>query len=428
MANFLNLSKSDSSILNGLHSNVMSKQAQIAAFGKMADTHERMTNILKAPVTWINTANKPLYDEKTGKTIKPRSIYAGLAGETVPTWEYPVANIDRLAARNKVLAMGETASSTEIDNAMHNAFYPEFQEPLKYMNDLYLSTESAAGAMTSQDFPIINNVTLSGQVLFEQQTQWPLVDLPGVENTTQLIFRRFLTTGFEIDGVVGELGTPENRKMAFTKQEFYTRKSGGAIQWSDEMEMQNYIISPLQLANQQFTIAAQKIKNQKVAAGLAALTTITGASVTAYTTDHSTNNPLTYIAQARKAINYTNFGNMDAGACNSLTYFNIISNTNIKGMGGTSGLLPMPSANQGSASPGAVQIPGLPNVPIIIDESLTDGNLYFVDRVKCLRRVQGPIRTEQYRMASSMGNGLVYFDFNDVQKLDINKGRNITSL
>lgn len=391
------------------------------AFGKMFSDVERIRDILKSPVVYVHTGKKDQIDERTGKKVKARSLYAGVrASSKVPDWEYPVANIDRLAKSRETLAMGENASSTEIDKALHDPYYPEFQEPLKYYNDMLLDTESASSLHTSQDFPLLNNTAVTGEVIIDQQTQFPLLNLVSVENTTDLIFRAYKGTGFDIEAVVGEGGETEPKKMAFTESKWYTRKSGGEIQWTDEHEMQPFFIDPLSIARGQFSISANKVKSQKVAKALAGLQTETGADLEAYTDDHHTNNPYTYIAKVRKFINYTNYGNMDVAACNSATLFAILSNQNVKGINGTQGL----TGEDGSG----FTIPGVPGVRGVVDESLTDGYLYLLDSQRAIKRIQGVIRTEQYRLARQGGNGLVYRDWNDVQVRDNNKAKVITTL
>jgi len=424
MTSFLNLAKyGDSSILNSLSGHVANKQHQMFAFGKAVDKHESIKNILKSKVVYAFQGPHDQRDERTGIMVKGRSLYAGANPESyLPDWQHPVANIDRLAKAKEVLAMGETASTTEIDKALHNPYYPEFQEAAKYFNDTLLTVgETAAASHTSQDFPVLQNTNITGEVIVEQQIEFPLLGLVSTENTTSLIFRRYNGTGFDIEALVAEGGETQPKKMAFTKQEWYTRKSGGEIQWTDEHEMQEFFIDPLSLARGQFSIAASKVKNDKMIYALAGLQTETGADVTAYTDDHHTNNPYTYIATVRKFINYTNYGNMNVGACNSKTLFAILSNQNVKGINQTQGL----TGEHGSTA----NIPGVPGLSkVVIDEGLTDGYLHLLDSEKAIKRVQGIVRTEQYRNARIGGNGLVFRDWNDVQVRDNNKAKVITGL
>jgi hypothetical protein len=397
-----------------------SKQARMFAFGKIQAESAKLNNLLSQSTTWINTSKKDMKDEYTGKKVKARTIYAGFNNERYPTWDYPAANIDKLAAAKQVLDMGESASATEIDKALNDPFHPEFEKPLQYYNDVLMQDETAAAIHTSQDFPMINNITVAGQVIINQLTTFPVLDAVNVENTTDLIFRRYTGTGFDIEAVVGELGTTEPKKMAFAKQEWYTRKSGGEIQWSDEHEMQNYFFSPLQLARGQFAIGANKIKNNKILKAFALFTTVSGGNVTTYTGEHNTNNPFNYFAAIRKTINYTNFGNVDTGVLNSNTLAGILSNTYVKGV-----QTPVTMTPENNAK---VSIPGIPGISFIIDESVTDGNVYLFDRSMALLRIQGPIRTEQYRLAREGGSGLVYRDWNDVQVRDLTKARTLTGI
>lgn len=422
MSNFLNFAKyGDSSILNGLSGAIQSKQARMYAFGKMFNEVEKLRDILKSNVVYAFTGHQDQIDARTGKRVKARSLYAGVNSKSnIPDFEYPVANIDKLAKAKEVLAKGETASTTEIDKALHDPYYPEFQEPLKYYNDMLLDTESGASSHTSQDFPLLNNTAITGEVVIEQHTSFPILDIAAVENTTSLIFRRYEGTGFDIESIVAEGGETEPKKMSFTKQEFYTRKSGGEIQWTDEHEMQDYFINPLQIARGQFAIAANKVKANKMVKALGELTEESGADLTTFTNDHNTNNPYDEIAVVRKAINYTNFGNMNRAACNSATLYALLSNTHVKGLFGTQGLV----GENGSG----FTIPSVPGVTGVVDESLSDGVIYFLDSERAIRRIQGIIRTEQYRLARIGGNGLVYRDWNDVQVRDKDKGRRLTGL
>ena len=350
---------------------------------------------------------------------KPKMIYAGTDGEAYPKWDLPVASLVEMEKAKKVLDQGEYASSTEVDNALHSPFTSDFQEPLKYFNDVVLAGESAAAPMTSQDFPLIQNVTMAGQVIVNQQTQFPLLGAVNVENTTDLIFRRYNAEGFEIDAIVGELGTTEPRKMKFSKTEYYTRKSGGEIQWSDEHEMNNYLINPLQLARGQFTIGADKVKNDKTVAALALFTEVEGADASVIGGNgRSTNNPYPFFAAVRKTINYTNTGNLNQGAMNSNTLYALLNNDFVKGLQNTQGLVGQEGAS--------VQLPGIPNISFVIDESLTDGNVYLWDKAAAMVRIQGPVRTEQYRLVREGGNGLVYRDWNDIQVRDLTKARYIS--
>lgn len=423
MTSFLNLAKyGNSGVLNGLSGIVANKQHEMFAFGKAIDKHESIKDILKSKIVYAFQGKYDTKDERTGITVKGRSLYAGTDPDTViPDWKHPVANIDKLAKAKEVLAMGEMASTTEIDKALHDPYYPEFQEAAKYYNDSLLTTESAAASHTSQDFPVLQNVNVTGEVIIEQQTEFPLLGLTAVENTTSLVFRRYNGTGFDIEALVAEGGETAPKKMAFTKSEWYTRKSGGEIQWTDEHELQEYFINPLELARGQFSIAASKVKNTKMILALAGLSAESGGDVTGYTTDHHTNNPYNYIAAVRKSINYTNYGNMNVGACNSKTLFAILSNQNVKGINGTQGL----TGEHGSTA----TIPGVPGLTkVVIDEGLANGKLYLLDSEKAIKRIQGIVRTEQYRNARIGGNGLVYRDWNDVQVRDSNKAKVITGL
>lgn len=399
----------------------VTRQAELHNFNSLAAKWEKTSNLLKQKTTWINTAKHPLKDKRTGIVVKPNTIYAGFDEIPVPDYQWPVLDLEKYKKSQDVVLQGESASSTEIDNALFNPFHKEFHEPLKLYNDVILGSESAAGIHTSQDFALINNIGIAGQLIIQQQTVFPILNAVRTENTTSLIFRQYRATGFDIDAQVGELQTTEPRKVAFSKEEFYTRKSGGEIQWSDEHLMNEYLFNPLDIARGQFPIGADKIIANKIAKTIASATTVTGDNVEAFTGEHNTYNPYKKLAAVRTTINLTNFGNLNRGLCNSTTFFSIISNTYIKGVPNTQ---PLGGLAQGDT----VQIPGFPGVSIIIDESIADGKLYLFDSDKAITRIQGPIRTEQYRLAREGGNGLVYRNWNDVQFRDPTKMRVITSL
>lgn len=399
--------------------NVIQRKQAAMFYNQIADQRDKMNSYLKSKSCWVNLSDTMLTDERTGRKVKPRTIYVGeesMNGAPLPTWEMPVLSLDKMNESAKVRKQGSYASMTDIDKAKFNPYEPEFQEPLKYYYD-----QLTSASMTSMDFPTINNVTLTGTLINNQMRQYSIQNACTTENTTDITFREYAVNRFQIEAEVGELSRTEPKKMAFTKQEFLMRKSQGEIQWSDEFLMQNYLFDPLALARANMTSDAERIKAVKILLLLNALNDIAGNDLTVFVanTNRSNYNPIRAVGQIRMTIEQTNYGRLNTAVLNPVTEADWLSNSFVRDLSGGNTVL--------STDPGTSALPGLTGLQVFVDPLVPLGVLHLYDRAYIIRK-QGPVRTEQYRIPQIGGNGLIYRDYNNCYIRDLSTGATLTGL
>lgn len=399
--------------------NVIARKQAMMFYNQMADARDTMHKYLNSKSCWVNPSETMLTDERTGRKVKPRTIYIGeesMNGAPLPTWEMPVVSLDKMVESAKVRKQGTYASMTDIDKAKFNPYEPEFQESLKYYYD-HLTSAS----MTSQDFATINNVTLTGTLVNNTMRQYSLQDACTVENTTDITFREYAVSRFQIEAEVGELSRTEPKKMAFTKTEFLMRKSQGEIQWSDEFLMQNYLFDPLALSRANMTSDAERIKALKILILLNAFNDTSGNDMTAFVsnTNRSNYNPIRAVGLVRMAIEQTNYGKLNTAVINPVTEADWLSNSFVRDLSGGNQVL--------ATDPGTSALPGLTGLQVYVDSIVPIGLLHLYDKNYVVRK-QGPVRTEQYRIPQIGGNGLIYRDYNNCYIRDISTGATLVGL
>lgn len=397
---------------------VIARKQAFMYFNQAADLRDRTKAYLNSKSCWVNLSDTMLTAEN-GRKVKPRTVYIGeegVNGAPVPTWDMPVVNLDKMVKSAEVRKQGTYASMTEIDKAMYNPYEPEFQETLKYYYD-YLSGAS----MTSQDFATINNVTLTGTLVNNQQRQYAIQNACTVENTTDITFREYGVNRFQIEAEVGELSRTEPKKMGFTKQEFLMRKSQGEIQWSDEFLMQNFLFDPLALARANMTSDAERVKAIKILLLITQYTNTSGNDLTAFvaSTNRSSYNPLRTIGTLRMTIEQTNYGRLDTAVLNPVTEADWLSNSFVRDLSGGNQVL--------TTDPGTGALPGLTGLSVFIDPLAPTGVIYLYDK-RYLIRKQGPVRTEQYRIPQIGANGMIYRDYNTAYIRDTATGASLNAL
>lgn len=384
----------------------------------------RSNDLFNQKAAWVNTSKHDLIDGATGKRVKARTIYIGernVNGTPIPTWEVPVMNLDKLNNIQNVLAMGEYASSTDKDKAAYSPYTPEYMEEAKQYYSFLRSLQMETGSMTSQDFSTLNNVTLTGKLINTQERKHVIQDAVTVENTTDIVFREFEVSRFEIEDETAELATTEPKKMAFTKQEFRMGKTQAEIQWSDEFLMQNYLFDPLALARQNMTSDAERVKAKKVALLCLKFPTTAGSDLTAFAsgTEHSNFNPFLKFNTIEMTINNDNRGNWDTSIVHPSFIGYYMSNTYVKGMG-------QPQMVQQDDSK-TWTLPGLAGVSVYADYFAQPTEMVNLTKGSCFRK-QGPIRTEQYRMTREGGNGMLYRDWHKVYTNNTSHGLRLTGI
>lgn len=390
-----------------------------------ASKQRRTDEIFNQKSAWVNTSRHDLIDERTGKKVRARTVYVGEEaknGVPFPTWDIPVLNLDRLNnVENLIENKAESASSSDIDRAAYSPYTNEFLDQVNQYYDFLKAVKSETASMTSQDFSTINNVTLTGRLINRQERQYVIQNAVTVENTTDIVFREFEVSRFEIEDETAELSTSEPKKMTFSKAEFRMGKTQAELQWSDEFLMQNYLFDPLALARQNLTSDAERVKAKKVMLLMLQLSTTAGADLTAYTasTDHSSYNPFISFAAIEQTISYDNFGNWDSIICNPKIIQYYMSNSYVKGIG-------QPQQVEANNTK-TWTLPGLAGKTVYADHMVVDGTMYNYSKNSFFRK-QGPVRTEQYRMTREGGNGMLYRDWHRVYTNYKEQGVALTSL
>jgi hypothetical protein len=386
---------------------------------------ERSNELFNQKAAWVNPSKYDLIDNNTGRRVKARTIYIGErngGGAPIPTWDVPVLNLDQLNNIQKVRQQqGEYASSTERDRAAYAPFTSEFMEEAKDYYAFLRALQTETGSMTSQDFSTINNVTLTGKLINVQERKHVIQDAVTVENTTDLVFKEFEVSWFEIDDETAELATTEPKKMGFTKQEFRMAKTQAEIQWSDEFLMQNYVFDPIALARQNMTSDADRVKAKKVALLMLALPTTAGSDLTAYAsnTEHSNYNPFPAFNLIEQTINNDNRGNWDTAIVHPSFIGYYMSNSYVRGVGQAQAVTQEDSRTW--------TLPGLAGITVYADYFGQKGVMYNFTKASFFRK-QGPIRTEQYRMVREGGNGMLYRDWHRVYTNNTAHGIALTGL
>lgn len=399
--------------------NIIARKQAMMFYNQMADARDTMKKYLNSKSVWYNPSETMLTDERTGRKVKPKTIYVGEEaqnGAPIPTWEMPVLNVDKMVESAKVRQQGTYASMTDIDKAKFDPYESEFQEPLKFYYDQLTSS-----SMTSQDFSTINNATLTGTLLNNTMRQYAIQNACTVENTTDITFREYAVNRFQIEAEVGELSRTEPKKMAFTKQEFLMRKSQGEIQWSDEFLMQNYLFDPLALSRANMTSDAERIKAVKILLLLNEFSDTGGNDLTAFvaSTNRSNYNPIRAVGLIRMTVEQTNYGRLDTAVLNPVTEADWLSNSFVRDLSGGNTVL--------QSDPGTSSLPGLTGLSVFVDPMVPTGVLHLYDK-RYLIRKQGPVRTEQYRIPQLGANGLIYRDYNNAYIRDLATGATLTTL
>ena len=389
-------------------------------------------DLLSKQVAFINESPTVLKDTATGNIVYPHTIYVGEredpeTGGFLPNYEHAVMDYDKFNAAINVVG-NAYASSTEIDKAVHDPFYPQFQPyaPLFYeslakqkLNPQAVGVAKADSMMTSQDFSTINIVTYAGALIARRRKAYPLVDAIQTEFTTDMVFPEVYEDPFQIDAEIGEGQKAKPKKPAFYKRQFVMKKSGTQIQWTDEMLKQGYIVNPLERSKAMITEGIRKVYEDKLLALLASasFSDISGELYTGYTNGRSDNNPLTKIQEAELAI-YTADGTANTIVMSPKTLYLFLSNDNIKGQFGLQGL---PGLD------GVYSSPLMPGYRIIVDPNYPNTKLMIFDD-SILKRKQGTVVVGTKRDIEDLTTKYIYFNFNTCYVTDVSKGKRLTGV
>lgn len=347
---------------------------------------------------------------------KDKVIYFGETKKHTPTYSHAVFDTKKYNAyrklADKAIAEGGQDLTAE-DKAKYEPWTSEFAadaakliELNKEIDDGYLNIrkaeQRAAGYMTQADFQGLRLVAVLGQLINQEQKGFSLQNAGTKYTSTNVIFRIPSVTRFQIAEDIKELeGGVEAMKMAFTSQYIQLTKDVAHLAWSDEFQMAEYDQPIMQLHMQNATSEFERVHASHTAVQvnrLSANNLSAGWNQYVSGTDRSTQNPVTDLAVARRAI-WGNNGLLTRMASNYYTYQVYLTNSFVRG------LMAVPNT-VASVEPQVITgVPGQPGITWYLDELLSDGNVYTWD-ASALADIQGPIRTSTYRDEEIGGQGV----------------------
>lgn len=347
---------------------------------------------------------------------KDKVIYFGETKKHTPTYSHAVFDTKKYNAyrklADKAIAEGGQDLTAE-DKAKYEPWTSEFAadaakliELNKEIDDGYLNIrkaeQRAAGYMTQADFQGLRLVAVLGQLINQEQKGYSLQNAGTKYTSTNVIFRIPSVTRFQIAEDIKELeGGVEAMKMAFTSQYIQLTKDVAHLAWSDEFQMAEYDQPIMQLHMQNATSEFERVHASHTAVQvnrLSANNLSAGWNQYVSGTDRSSQNPVTDLAVARRAI-WGNNGLLTRMASNYYTYQVYLTNSFVRG------LMAVPNTVS-SAEPQVITgVPGQPGITWYLDELLSDGNVYTWD-ASALADIQGPIRTSTYRDEEIGGQGV----------------------
>lgn len=347
---------------------------------------------------------------------KDKVIYFGETKKHTPTYSHAVFDTKKYNAyrklADKAIAEGGQDLTAE-DKAKYEPWTSEFAadaakliELNKEIDDGYLNIrkaeQRAAGYMTQADFQGLRLVAVLGQLINQEQKGYSLQNAGTKYTSTNVIFRIPSVTRFQIAEDIKELeGGVEAMKMAFTSQYIQLTKDVAHLAWSDEFQMAEYDQPIMQLHMQNATSEFERVHASHTAVQvnrLSANNLSAGWNQYVSGTDRSSQNPVTDLAVARRAI-WGNNGLLTRMASNYYTYQVYLTNSFVRG------LMAVPNT-VASVEPQVITgVPGQPGITWYLDELLSDGNVYTWD-ASALADIQGPIRTSTYRDEEIGGQGV----------------------
>jgi hypothetical protein len=347
---------------------------------------------------------------------KDKVIYFGETKKHTPTYSHAVFDTKKYNAyrrlADKAIAEGGQDLTAE-DKAKYEPWTAEFAADAAKLIELnqeidngYLNIKKAeqraAGYMTQADFQGLRLVAVLGQLINQEQKGYSLQNAGTKYTSTNVIFRIPSVTRFQIAEDIKELeGGVEAMKMAFTSQYIQLTKDVAHLAWSDEFQMAEYDQPIMQLHMQNATSEFERVHASHTAVQVNRLSSnnlSAGWNQYVSGTDRSSQNPVTDLAVARRAI-WGNNGLMTRMASNFYTYQTYLTNSFVRG------LMAIPNTVS-SADPQVITgVPGQPGITWYLDELLSDGNVYTWD-ASALADIQGPIRTSTYRDEEIGGQGV----------------------
>lgn len=374
---------------------------------------------LETPSAWY-APNTDWERGAEGQPIRPQTIHIGELNEQ-PTWDEPVFDVKRYNAAKTAFREGrmnaDTATyspwlSTDWEEAAKERA-DELRYGKSYVNSPF---RGASGTITSGDYTAINVIQMLGEVLGQDERNYVLEQAVTTAATPNLTLSVDTWAGFTASQDVAEAQEALVKKGAFSRVEYMLKKDVAHIAITDEASVRY----ERDVWAQHIRHAAQdmrRLKNQKIATELETATDIAAGDWLAWTTDHRTRDASRDIYAAARVI-YDNGGVPNTIASHPRPYNDFITNT-----GG-----PMAASNNQQFQVGQVGgIPALQGFTWYLDSLKTDTLVTVYDKSAILL-MQGPTKTEQYRIPGRMINAYMTVDFNSVRIVDATRIRDVTGV
>ena len=373
---------------------------------------------LKIPAAWyapnINADRDP-----NGNIIHPQTIHVG--GQGKPTWEEPVWHVGRQKEAEEAYRKG----SKNLDQAMYSplCYDSRWEELFKIRADMlkygksYIDSpfRQASGVITSGDFPLLNVIQLLSDVLGTDNRTYTLDQAVTHVATPNLIMHVDQWSGLTGSLRVGEGVEPLVKKGAFARTEYMLQKMGIAIASTDE-GMMRYDRDVWGQHVTGMNDALRREVNQLIATELETATDIAKGDWLAWTTDHRTRDASRDIYDAASVIR-ANGGNPDTIASHTRVFNDFMTNT-----GG-----PLGASQQQRFMPGVVNVPLLQNFTWYLDD-LKTATLATVYDKSAVQFMEGPTKSEQWRMPGPGINRYQIVQFNQCKIIDATRIRDITAV
>jgi hypothetical protein len=280
-----------------------------------------------------------------------------------------------------------------------------------------------AGIMAPANFSGIEVTNVLANVLFGvNEKQYILQNAVQVRQTPYITMALDTWTGFDVktDIPIGaEIPTDQG---SYSRQTVTLKMDGSHISRYDELDLKPFYHDIWRDNLENIGRRMVKAKAQKVATELETATGIAAGDWAAYTTDHSTRNPLTDLLTASAVIT-GNDGVPAKVAMDPLIYAEYLTNTHINSPTAAS-----PDAVNQTFTATAFQST-LPKAgfSVFVDSLLTDTIAIIWDDQAVLL-AQGPTGTAQYRDEHHRSTGYYAKDYNTVKIIQSGKIRKLTGI
>jgi hypothetical protein len=362
---------------------------------------------------WFN----PAKNHDDGDGLRPETIYLGENGKNQPTWQEPVYDMKVAREVNRDLREGRI----DTEDAVYAPYVGEWQDRFgEWYSDLLKVSKAremspyrvaASGKITSDDNSTLNIVNVMAEYLGRDDRVYVLEQAVRKISLPNLRISLDTFGGFDVERDVPEGAEVFAQKGKFTRQEFQIGKQVSHIVQTDESElMTDRALMPIHI--QHSAAKMRRLKADLVATALANADSspASGADWGAYTSDHSTVDPLAAIGGLLDTID-TNGGIADRIASHPAVYREFLANTHIKGLTATS------PAVSGEAAKVVPNVPGLNGVTWYVDRLIPNGIIVVYD-MNSVFFFQGPVRTESYRDVVKGQNGYITRDWCGVAVAD----------